>query len=153
MDDPQACASVLSQGEPPWAARFLSAQDSAWDAVLRDLRFGRADARWMPFVFPVHLGLGTTEVEWFYGIRNLEHAYRYLKHEQLGARLRQATTTVMTQRLCAQDIFGVTQVLRFRSCMTLFMCASIDAALFEEALRWGFNGVPCMATIELLGAE
>jgi uncharacterized protein (DUF1810 family) len=140
-------------GEPEWASRFLPAQSACWADVMRDLQAGRAQPRWTPFVFPQHLGLAAREIDWFYGVQDLEHAYRYAKHALLGARLREATAAVLRHNRSARSIFGVSGALRFRSCMTLFACATLDDTVFEQALSQFFNGTPCLATLELLGAE
>lgn len=140
-------------GEPEWANRFLVAQSACWADVMRDLRAGHAQPRWMPFVFPQHLGLATREIDWFYGVQDLEQAYRYAKHVMLGARLREATAVVLQHNQAARSIFGVSGALRFRSCMTLFACATKDDSVFEQALSQFFNGTLCMATLELLGTE
>ena len=60
--------------------RFLSAQESVYSSVLRELRDGRKKSHWMWFVFPQIAGLGSSLTSVRYAIANLDEARAYASH-------------------------------------------------------------------------
>ena len=81
----------------------------------------------MWFIFPQLKGLGSSSMAQHYGLGSLEEARAYLAHPILGERLRQCTQLVnRVEGPNAQAIFGYSDYLKFRSCMTLFACAAGD---------------------------
>ena len=50
----------------------------------------------------------------------------------------------------AEEIFGYPDHLKFRSCMTLFLTAATDNALFKSALLKYFDGQPDQVTLDIL---
>ncbi len=78
-------------------------------------------------------------------------AEAYLQHPILGSRLRQCTQLVLAvDGRSAEEIFGYPDYLKFRSCMTLFMTAATDNALFKDALLKYFDGKPDQLTLDIL---
>ena len=118
--------------------RFVSAQASVFDAVLRELQAARKRTHWMWFVFPQLRGLGQSSTAQFYGIDSLEEAQAYKAHPLLGPRLVQCTRTVLgCTAPSLHAIFGSPDDMKFRSCMTLFEAAAPDETVFTQALdRW-----------------
>ncbi|MCQ8185940.1 DUF1810 domain-containing protein [Parvularcula maris] len=117
--------------------RFVRAQNDAgtYGRALEELRAGRKETHWMWFVFPQIEGLGKSEIAQRYAVRGTEEAERYLAHDVLGPRLREATGAVMQHRDKAlKDIFWEPDDLKFRSSVTLFEAAG-GGALFGEALE------------------
>ena len=107
----------------------------------------------MWFVFPQLAGLGMSHRAQFYGIRDLDHARRYLADPVLGPRLREAVRLMLLhagQPVLA--ILGAPDDMKFRSCLTLFRAAAdeTDAALFGTALDAFCAGKPDLLTLELL---
>jgi len=122
--------------------RFVTAQERAFDAAVRELAAGQKRSHWMWFVFPQLRGLGSSPLAERYGIGSLDEARAYLAHPLLGARLRQCTQLVNEiEGRHAETIFGYPDHLKFRSCMTLFeQAAQADAAVFSRALQRYFAG-------------
>ena len=122
--------------------RFVTAQERAFDAALRELKAGHKVSHWMWFVFPQLRGLGSSPMAERYGIASLEEARAYLAHPLLGPRLRQCTQLVNDiEGRDAAAIFGYPDYLKFRSCLTLFeQAAGADAAVFNRALTRYFAG-------------
>jgi uncharacterized protein (DUF1810 family) len=71
-----------------------------------------------------------------YGVGSLEEARAYLAHPLLGPRLVLCTETVMAIKgRTLREIFGSSDDIKFRSCMTLFARASDDdSRVFRRAL-------------------
>ena len=131
--------------------RFLIAQENAYADALREVRGGRKLTHWMWYIFPQLRGLGRSNLAWFFGIDNLEEAKAYLEHPVLGTRLREITQAALDQPECdALKLFGRPDDLKFRSCMTLFVCASDGDPLFINALNKFFDGKIDMKTVNMI---
>jgi uncharacterized protein (DUF1810 family) len=135
--------------------RFVKAQASVYDIVLKELRAGQKRGYWIWYVFPRISGLGSTPTDTTYSIRSLAEARAYLQHPVLGPRLVQCIQTVNAVRgRSAGDIFGYTDELKFRSCVTLFLMAAAgpkEKAPFQAALDKYFDGKPDQTTVSKLG--
>src|SRR5256886_2588828 len=108
--------------------RFVEAQEPVFDRVLAELAAGRKQSHWMWFVFPQLRGLGSSPTARHYAITSLEEARAYLAHEVLGERLRECARLVnRIEGRTIEEIFGYPDHLKFRSCMTLFERAAVDA--------------------------
>jgi uncharacterized protein (DUF1810 family) len=131
--------------------RFIAAQASVYDDVLRELRAGLKTSHWMWFIFPQLTGLGRSDTARFYGIATLDEARAYAAHPLLGARLREYTALVNghagTQ---IGAILGHVDALKLRSSMTLFNAAVPDEVLFTVALKAFYGGLSDLATLDLL---
>jgi uncharacterized protein (DUF1810 family) len=53
----------------------------------------------------------------------------------------------------AEEIFPYPDNLKFRSCMTLFMSATTDNKIFEDALLKYFDGKPDQMTLDILAQQ
>ncbi|WP_232462393.1 DUF1810 domain-containing protein [Bordetella genomosp. 9] len=127
--------------DPYGLQRFVQAQDPVFDAVCRELAEGRKRSHWMWFVFPQIQGLGRSEMARRYGISCLDEARAYLRHPVLGERLRHACSLVARAPAgTAADIFGPTDAVKFRSCLTLFTWAAPEETIFRECLDRFFQG-------------
>ena len=131
--------------------RFVDAQRPVYEQVRGELERGRKTSHWMWFIFPQIAGLGSSAMAQRYAIASRDEAKAYLDHPVLGARLRECTELVnRVEGRSAEDIFGSTDALKFRSSMTLFAAVAPDRALFDEALAKYYGGMPDTATIERL---
>lgn len=134
--------------------RFLDAQAGIYDAALAELRRGRKTGHWMWFVFPQIAGLGASATSVRYAIRDLAEAEAYLAHPLLGARLAECTEAVLAHAgVAAEAVFGYPDVLKFRSCMTLFECVAAPGNVFSRALEMFYAGQRDERTLALLGVE
>jgi len=130
--------------------RFLNAQESLYADVLAELRGGRKTTHWMWFVFPQLKGLGSSEMAGFYGLDGLAEAAAYLDHPMLGSRLRECTAIVNAMDVTADQVFGMPDTLKFRSCMTLFERVAGADSEFSQALERHFGGARDERTLAVI---
>lgn len=131
--------------------RFLTAQEHTYETVLAELRAGKKSSHWIWFIFPQIAGLGHNATPQQYAITSLDEAKAYLQHPVLGERLRECTRLVLNvEGRSAEDIFSYPANLKFRSCMTLFIAATTDNAIYKDALLKYFDGKPDPLTLDLL---
>jgi len=133
--------------------RFVEAQDElgTYGRALAELRRGSKTGHWMWFIFPQIAGLGLSAMSQRYAISTLAEARAYLAHPVLGPRLRECATVVAdTPGRTAEQILGGIDAIKLRSCMTLFLRADPDDAVFQRVLDDYFDGVPDRATDRLL---
>lgn len=138
--------------------RFIDAQAPVIDAALSELRAGRKRGHWMWFVFPQLRGLGQSDTARRYGIADLSEARAYLQHPVLGARLRDAATSLLLLHddQSAHDILGSPDDLKLRSSMTLFELADAGSpapTVFAEVLRRFYSDVRDDMTLQLLARQ
>ncbi len=119
--------------------------------MLSELRAGRKTGHWMWYVFPQLRGLGWTATARHYGLSGLAEARAYLAHPVLGPRLLGCLRILLDrQGLSAEQIFGYPDVLKLRSCLTLFAAAAADPAVFDAVLDRYYGGEPDALTLECL---
>ena len=108
----------------------------------------------MWFIFPQLAGLGRSPTAQYYAISSLEEARAYLAHPLLGPRLRHCAEALLhwSGRRTAEQIFGLVDVLKLRSSLTLFDLAEPDG-LFARALADFYEGNPDERTLALLNAK
>lgn len=131
--------------------RFLIAQDSIYNNVIKELQNGKKRSHWMWFIFPQIEGLGRSSTAKFYGIKSREEAQAYLNHPILGKRLLECTETILSiQGKSALQILGTPDDLKLKSSMTLFASISPANSVFHRALQQFFAGKEDAQTISLL---
>ena len=131
--------------------RFMEAQDRVYESVCNELVLGEKTSHWMWFVFPQLKGLGRSPIARHYGLASAAEALAFWQHPILGKRLKQCTQLVLAQpNTTARDIFGSTDDLKFKSCMTLFAQLAPDESVFQQALARFFAGKPDETTLKLL---
>lgn len=127
--------------DPFYLERFVSAQDPVFEHVRAELHSGRKGGHWMWFVFPQLRGLGSSSMASKFGISSRAEAEAYLAHPTLGPRLAACTGLVnQVEGRSIEQIFGNTDSLKFRSCMTLFAEVTSDNKIFVAALQKYFGG-------------
>jgi uncharacterized protein (DUF1810 family) len=131
--------------------RFVAAQSGTIDAVLQELGEGRKRGHWMWFVFPQLKALGRSAAALHYGLASMDEAHAYWAHPLLGPRLKACTQQVLAlEGRSALQVFGMPDVLKFCSSMTLFECAAPEEPAFAQALDKYFAGRRDAHTLELL---
>lgn len=134
--------------------RFVEAQQGNYESVVQELRGGMKRGHWMWYIFPQIAGLGMSATSHMYAITTIDEAKAYYNHSLLGSRLRQCTQLVLdVNGRNAQQIFGYTDSLKFRSCMTLFDCAAKNDELFRDALVTYYQGEADEITLKILESE
>lgn len=132
--------------------RFRRAQEHSYQTALREVRNGRKTSHWMWYIFPQMRGLGQSSTAWTYGISGAEEAEAYLKDPVLGPRLTEISEALMDlEEKDADRIFGWPDVLKLRSCMTLFAAVSEKDSVFQRVLDAYYGGMADELTLELLG--
>jgi uncharacterized protein (DUF1810 family) len=129
--------------------RFVAAQNElgSYNNAVAELRRAAKAGHWMWYVFPQVAGLGMSAMSQKYSIGTLAEARAYLRHETLGARLRECASVVAATRgRTAEQIFGGIDAVKLRSSMTLFMRADPEEPLFQRVLDEFFSGAPDPAT-------
>ncbi len=131
--------------------RFVEAQELDYASALNEVKDGEKRGHWIWYIFPQIKGLGHSYNSEFFGISSKEEARAYLDHPVLGVRLREITQALLDcDNLSADDIFGFPDVLKVRSCMTLFDLVSPDD-IFNDVLYKFYEGQRCDKTIWRLG--
>ncbi len=124
------------------------------DSVIHELTTGEKHTHWMWFVFPQVQGLGRSEIAKHYAISSTEEALAYLSHPVLGARLNQCVGILVDlSDRSAEQVFGSTDAMKFRSSMSLFAFVSSGKNIFEAALGKYYDGRHDQATLDILRRE
>lgn len=165
--------------------KFLNAQNngvdgSTFDVALKEISDGKKVTCWMWYIFPIIEGLGYSEINRKYSIKNKEEAFEFLENDQLRDNLVKITKAVLNCRnyypgKCVRDIFDGDDVKLFSS-MTLFYIISKylrekriasfdDGCFYTSGIRGGsgecnifkavldiyFNGKYCDETSKQVG--
>lgn len=151
---PKSFADALSKGEVTYdLERFIEAQKLDYDIALNEIRKGQKRGHWIWYIFPQIKGLGHSYNSEYYGISGTKEAKAYLDHPLLGARLREISQALLyCGNPSADDILGFPDVLKVRSCMTLFDLVSPND-IFKQVLDKYYDGKLCDKTIWRIGTR
>ena len=131
--------------------RFYPVHAQYFDTALAEIRDGRKESHWMWYIFPQLRGLGYSHAAQYYGLTGLDEARRFSEDPVLGENLRTITRALRAQPVRnAFSIFGGTDAMKLRSCMTLFALADPDCGLYTKVLEEFFGGKRDQKTMELL---
>ena len=131
--------------------RFVKAQEVVYSQALKEIKEGKRQSRWIWFIFPQIKGLGHSYNSEFFGLSGKEEAKAYLDHPVLGTRLREITQALLAcGKQSADDILGFPEVLKVKSCMTLFDMVSPND-IFNDVLFQFYESQRCDKTIWRLG--
>ena len=134
--------------------RFVSAQAHDYAMALGEVRKGRKVNHWMWYIFPQLRGLGGSSMSDYYGITCLDEARAYLADPVLGPRLVEISEALMAlEDKDAARIFGYPDVLKLRSCMTLFAEAGGKDSVFRRVLDAYYHGEKDPGTLALLAMQ
>lgn len=136
-------------------SRFVDGQSPVYEQILAELRDGSTHTHWMWFIFPQIEGLGQSPIARKYAISSKAEARAYLKHDVLGARLRECMDILLgLDGRTASQIFGHIDAMKLRSCLTLFaIVASDEEQRFIKALEKFYKGEKDSATIAILALK
>ena len=134
--------------------RFISAQQDTYARALEEIRSGRKQSHWMWFVFPQIRGLGFTDYNVYFGLKDLDEAREYLNDPVLGKRLVEISQAVLgLNGKTALEIFGKPDQRKLRSCMTLFSRIADADPVFGKVLQKYYGGILDEKTISILGTQ
>ena len=131
--------------------RFYSAHRQDFELALTEICRGYKQSHWMWYIFPQLRGLGFSHAAQYYGLSGLDEARRFSVDPVLGENLRTITRALLAQPVRnAFSIFGGTDAMKLRSCMTLFALADPQCELYAKVLEEFFGGNRDQKTMELL---
>lgn len=131
--------------------RFLKAQEKHYSQALSEVKKGRKTSHWIWYIFPQlkHLGHSTTAK--YYGINDLDEAREYLADPVLRERLTEISTELLKINDTAVNIFGYTDSMKVRSCMTLFHIAEPSTEVFSKVIDKFYDGKYDRLTLDIVG--
>lgn len=133
--------------------RFIHAQDDNYTRALEEIKSGKKRTHWMWFIFPQIKGLGLSMTSIFFSIKDAEEAKEYLKHPLLGQRLREISHALLELKTDnPAEIFGSTDAMKLRSCMTLFDVVEPET-VFDRVLMKFFDGKRDEKTLKILADQ
>ena len=133
--------------------RFKTAQDNDFETAMNEIAAGKKRSHWIWYIFPQLKSLGYSEFAVFYGIQDSAEAKAYIEDKMLGGNLIRITETLLQHKgKNIVRIFGRTDAMKVRSCMTLFEHVS-DNKVFAEVLDAFYDGERDERTLELLENE
>ena len=131
--------------------RFYPVHAQYFDTALAEVRSSCKESHWMWYIFPQLRGLGYSHAAQYYGLAGLDEARRFSVDPVLGENLRTITQALLAQPVRnAFSIFGGTDAMKLRSCMTLFALADPQCELYAKVLEEFFGGNRDQKTLELL---
>jgi len=131
--------------------RFVTAQNTTYDAVLAALKNGQVSGDWVGCIFPQLEGLEFSQTSEFYTLRDRDEAAAYLNHPVLGARLIQCTKLAIHHAVSGSGaLFDSEQDQMFHASMTLFSRVKDSSAVFESALFAFYGGTADPRTLKML---
>ena len=134
--------------------RFLEAQQSTYKIALSEIQQGEKQSHWMWFIFPQINGLGFTDYNIFYAIKNIDEAKAYYNHPILGKRLIEITGAILAiQNKTALEILGKPDTRKLKSCMTLFSQLPNASPVFQQVLDKFYNGELDEKTMDILHSQ
>ena len=135
--------------------RFLKEQEEDYPKALEEIKSGKKKSCWMWYIFPQIQGLGFSEMNKKYSLKDIEEAKAYLENETLKSRLIEITQALLD--LEDADIHEVMSIddCKLKSSMTLFKIVeeqyNIDCGkVFQKTLDKYFNGEDDQRTITIL---
>ena len=133
--------------------RFVEAQKGVYNCALKEIKSGRKLTHWMWFIFPQITGLGLSMTSIFFTIKDVEATKEYLKHPLLGQRLREISHALLELKTDnATEVFGSTDAMKLRSCMTLFDVVEPET-VFDKVLMKFFDGISDKKTLKILADQ
>lgn len=131
--------------------RFLKAQESTYQLALSEIQQGKKQSHWMWFIFPQIAGLGFTDYNIFYAIKDVKEAMAYLQHPILGQRLIEISKEVLSiKNKTALEIMGKPDTKKLKSCMTLFSILTNTHPVFKAVLEKLYQGEVDTRTLEIV---
>ena len=133
--------------------RYIEEQErfGQFNLALQEIQNGNKRSHWMWFIFPQVKGLGRSYNAQKFAVQSKEEAMAYYSHPILGERLKLVTQAILAHN--DKEIISILNaqidVLKLKSCMTLFESVTHDA-MFTEVLDVFYNGKKCEKTLRLL---
>ncbi len=102
--------------------KILIAQQTYYRTALQEIKSGRKRSCWMCFIFTQIEGLGYSETEQYYAIKDLNEANTYMEDYTLSSNLIKISQALLeTESNDATAVLGWPDDLKLKSSMTLFV--------------------------------
>ncbi|KAK8841298.1 hypothetical protein M9Y10_027501 [Tritrichomonas musculus] len=139
---------MLSRKGEKDLTRFLKEHDTGYQRALREIKNGKKRSHWMWYIFPQIQGLGRSEMNQYYSIKDLNEAKEYMANEILRNHLIEISQALLQlESNDPREIFGYPDYLKLQSSMTLFGIADPEQTVFKQVLDKFYNGEPDAKTI------
>ena len=136
-------------------AKFLEVQKNYYEAALKEIKQGKKESDWMPYIYPQIGGLSSNSQNNITDIKDIEEGKSYLENETLKERLINVTQALLElQDVNIKDVMGDDD-MKLKSSITLFKKVeetfNINCEkVFQKALDKFFNGEEDKETIDIL---
>ena len=136
-------------------AKFLEVQKNYYEAALKEIKQGKKESDWMPYIYPQIGGLSSNSQNNISDIKDIEEGKSYLENETLKERLINVTQALLElQDVNIKDVMGDDD-MKLKSSITLFKKVeetfNINCEkVFQKALDKFFNGEEDKETIDIL---
>ena len=136
-------------------AKFLEVQKNYYEAALKEIKQGKKESDWMPYIYPQIGGLSSNSQNNISDIKDIEEGKSYLENETLKERLINVTQALLElQDVNIKDVMGDDD-MKLKSSITLFKKVeetfNINCEkVFQKALDRFFNGEEDKETIDIL---
>lgn len=129
-------------GKPPFDLdRYKKAQAMDYEKALAEIRQGKKRGHWIWYIFPQLVGLGHSDMSWFFAIHSLEEAQAYMRDGVLGARLLEISQALLELETDnPTQVMGYPDDMKLCSCMTLFALAAPQHEVFKQVLDKYYHG-------------
>ena len=139
-------------------AKFLEVQKNYYEAALKEIKQGKKESDWMPYIYPQIEGLSFNSQNNESDIKGIEEGKSYLENETLKERLINVTQALLElQDVNIKDVMGDDD-MKLKSSITLFKKVeetfNINCEkVFQKALDKFFNGEEDKETIDILDKQ
>lgn len=127
----------------PNLSRFIEAQDAdnIIDIALIQIKNGKIEGSWMPFIFPQIYNIEMSYNEKRFAFYSLYEAEAYMCDDTLAKRLCKTASAILSNHYGCdiESTFGYTNSRRIKSCMTLFDIVN-PGCVFEQIIDNFFEG-------------
>ena len=136
-------------------SKFLEVQKNYYEAALKEIKQGKKESDWMPYIYPQIEGLSSNSQNNISDIKGIEEGKSYLENETLKERLINVTQALLElQDVNIKDVMGDDD-MKLKSSITLFKKVeetfNINCEkVFQKALDKFFNGEEDKETIDIL---
>ena len=135
--------------------KFLEVQKNYYEAALKEIKQGKKESDWMPYIYPQIEGLSSNSQNNISDIKGIEEGKSYLENETLKERLINVTQALLELKdVNIKDVMGDDD-MKLKSSITLFKKVeetfNINCEkVFQKALDKFFNGEEDKETIDIL---
>ncbi|MDE5861686.1 MAG: DUF1810 domain-containing protein [Ruminococcus sp.] len=130
--------------------KFLKAQENSYNIALNEIKNGRKKSHWIWYIFPQLAELGHSPTAKHYGIKDIHEAKQYLENDILRSRLIEISEALFQIDDTAINIFGYTDAMKVRSCMTLFHMADPSEEIFINVIDKFYGGKYDNMTLDII---